>query len=84
MERTRMVSQGRSCIDFEPVGHEPLDEPTHAELRDEQDRRELYIALGPNAWAEMRHVCVEGYSPRDIERLKTGLDICAEFWVRRC
>ena len=84
MERTRLVSAGRSCIDFEPVGHEPLEEASAQEERDERDRRELYLACGMLTWAELRRVCVDGYWPRDVERLRAGLDLCAQFWGKRC
>ena len=80
MERTRMVSRGRSCLDFSPVGHDD-SEPTHAELRDQEERAKLYLRCrGPWIWAELRRVCCDGHNPRDMPSLLAGLDMCAEFW----
>lgn len=79
MERTRLVSQGRSCLNFEPVGHDE-SEPTHAELRDQQERREIYLACGSLTFAELRRTCCDERMPKDILRLREGLDLCVKFW----
>jgi len=81
LERTRLVSKGRSCIDFEVVGHEGDDDaPSPQELTDNRDREELYLACGMFTWAELRRVCDEGQKPSDMERLRKGLNLCVEFW----
>lgn len=79
MERTRMISGGRSCIDFTPVGYDGGGSD-HAEARDSRDRAELYLACGMLTWAEMRRVCCDQHEPKDMARLRAGLDICAKFW----
>jgi hypothetical protein len=81
MQRMQMVPAGRSCLDFSPVGFDAADEPTHAELRDAQDRTELYLACGMLTWAELRRVCVDGDAPRSYDRLRAGLDLCVKFWA---
>lgn len=80
MERTRLVSQGRSCLNFEPVGHDSDAEPTHGELRDIQERRELYLACGVLTWAVLQRTCVDQQMPADLIRLREGLDICVKMW----
>lgn len=79
MERTRLVGAGRSCLNFEPVGHEG-DHDDWQTRRDEQERQELYLACGMAVWAEMRRVCHEGKRPRRIDHLRTGLGLCVKFW----
>ena len=80
IERTRLVSQGRSCLNFEPVGYDDDREPSHAELRDIEERREIYLACGTITFAEMRRVCCDGQRPSDLRRLREGLDLCVKFW----
>lgn len=80
MERTRLVSRGRSCLDFTPVGYDGGEGNEWQEKRDSQDRAELYLACGMATWAELRRVCCEGHAPTSIERLRHGLTVCAEFW----
>ena len=80
LHRTRLTKEGRSCLDFSPVGHDGGGEPTHAELRDSQERAEIYLACGVATFRELRSVCLEGHTPRNINRLRSGLDICARFW----
>ena len=82
IRRTRLTSEGRSCLDFSPVGTGGDPEPTHAELRDEQERAEHYLACGMFTFAEMRRVCVDQHEPRSLDRLRHGLDICVKFWGR--
>lgn len=82
MRRMQMVGEGRSCIDFSPVGFDDGDsEPSHSELRDKRDRTELYLACGMATWAELRRVCVEQEPPRSVDRLRIGLDLCVKFWA---
>lgn len=81
MERTRLVAGGRSCLDFTPVGHEGDAEPTHSELRDAKERRDLYGKLGAGAWAQLRMVCHEGHWPDRINDLRHGLDVAAKYWM---
>lgn len=80
LERTRLVSGGRSCCDFSPVGHEGNAEPTHGELRDHRERAELHERCGHAVWADLRRVCHEGQRPHSPMRLSEGLTICARFW----
>lgn len=81
IDRTRLIGQGRSCINFDPVGHDAndLDDPQAA--HDERERRELYLACGTFTWAEMRRVCCEDRKPVDLDRLRAGLDLCVKFWT---
>lgn len=79
LHRTRLGSPGRSCLDFSPVGYDD-SEPTHQELRDVQERAEIYLGVGMFTWAEMQRVCQEGQKPRDVKRLRDGLDFCAQYW----
>jgi len=81
MYRTRMVSPGRSCLDFSPVGHDGDNEPSHAELRDSQDRAKLFAKCdGPLVWAELRRVCFEHQPTKHLPSLRSGLDLCAVYW----
>jgi len=82
MRRTRLIGEGRSCIDFSPVGHDPDVYDDSGEIRDSQDRKELYLACGMMTWAELRRVCVEDRRPRDVARLREGLDVCERFFGR--
>lgn len=81
MERTRLVAGGRSCLDFTPVGHEGDAEPTHSELRDAKERRDLYAKIGAGVWAQLRMVCHEGHWPDRINDLRGGLDVAAKYWM---
>lgn len=80
LERTRLVSAGRSCLDFTPVGHDDNREPTHGELRDTQERNDLYLGVGMLTFRELRHVCHEGNPPRSVDRLRDGLTFAAKMW----
>ncbi len=80
MRRMQMVPEGRSCLDISPVGYQEYTEPSHAELRDKQDRDELYLACRMLTWHELRRVCVDQDRPKSIERLRKGLDLCVAFW----
>lgn len=77
--RTRLGAAGRSCLDFSPVGYDD-SEPSHQELRDAQERAEIYLGVGMFTWAELRRVCQEGQRVRDAKRLRDGLDFCAQYW----
>lgn len=83
LRRTMLVSEGRSCLDWTPVATGDDSEPTHAELRDAEERAEIYLACGMVVFAELRRVCHEHQMPRSIDRLRQGLDICARFWGGR-
>lgn len=80
MERMRLVPAGRSCLDNSPRGFDDTAEPTHGELRDEEERQRLHSACGSLVWAELRRVCVEQCNPRSIDRLRIGLDQCVKLW----
>jgi len=81
LNRMQMVSPGRSCLDFTPVGYDGDHEPTHAELRDKDDRIKIFAKCsGPWVWPELRRVCFENDKPRDLKSLISGLDICAVYW----
>lgn len=82
MYRTRLVSHGRSCLNFEPVGYED-GTPSHQEIVDSRDRTELYLACGSFTWAELRRVACEDRKMTDAVRLKDGLTLCAKFWRRK-
>ena len=83
LERTRLGSRGRSCLDFTPVGHDGDAEPTHAELRDTNERWRLHLQCGAVTWREMRRVCSEGEPARDSIRLRDGLDRCVAMWGKK-
>lgn len=80
LHRTRLGSQGRSCIDFTPTGHPDDDAPeTHQQQRDRQQRAQVFLACrGPWVWPELYRVCGQDHRPRHIESLRTGLDICVK------
>lgn len=82
MARTRLGAAPRSCLDWGPLGYDS-GEVSAAELRDAEDKAELYLACGSLTWAELRRVCVEGALPKDLGRLRQGLDLCARFWGLR-
>ena len=79
LERTRLGGAGRSCLDFSPVGYDD-SEPSHQELRDAQERQEIYLGVGMFTFAELRRVCHENQRMRDKQRLTDGLDFCAKYW----
>lgn len=79
LDRTRLVSSGRSCLDMEPVGYEG-DYATAAEEHDADERRMVYLTLGTFTFHECRRVCQEQLPPRDMDRLRRGLDLCAQFF----
>ncbi len=75
--RNRLVSQGRSCLDFSPVGYDAnIPDDAHAA----RDYRELYLSLGIAMYRECRRVCVEQHKPTSLQLLKSGLDICVRFF----
>ena len=78
MERTRLVAGGRSCLNMDPVGHEGNAEPTHGELRDAEERRDLNKSMGSWVWSEMRMVCHQGFWPDRLDRLREGLTTAAK------
>jgi hypothetical protein len=74
---TRMVSQGRSCLDFSPVGHDGnLSDNAQAG----SDRTRLYSDMGQARWAECYRVCAEGRRPSNMAVLRDGLDVCVKFF----
>lgn len=79
LERTRLVSGSRSCLDFDVGGYDS-SEPTHGELRDERERAILHERCGRGVWLELRRVCHEGQRPHSPMRLSQGLTVCARFW----
>lgn len=79
LDRTRLGSRGRSCLDFSPVGHDG-DEISEQAIRDEQERADVYLGVGMASWAELRRVCQDHEKPRDIAKLHIGLDFCATYW----
>lgn len=80
LHRTRLGSQGRSCIDFTPVGHPDDDAPeTHQQQRDRQQRAQVFAACrGPWVWPELYRVCGQDHPPKHIESLRAGLDVCVK------
>lgn len=80
MQRTQLTKQGRSCLNFDPVGYDD-SEPTHAEMRDAAERWRLYMACGAEVWREMRRVCCDGEPVRSLDRLRAGLDHCVKMWA---
>lgn len=78
LHRTRLGSQGRSCIDFSPVGYADDDaQETHQQQRDRQQRMQVYAACnGPWVWPELYRVCGEDRPVRHLESLRAGLDLC--------
>ncbi len=80
MERTRLTAKGRSCLDFSPVGYDSGNGNEWQEIRDNQDRDELYLGCGMATWAELRRVCCDDLPPRSLDRLRAGLSLCEAFW----
>lgn len=82
MARTRLVSQGRSCLDFTPVGYEG-DIEDEASKADEAARAKIFARCnGPWVWAELRRVCCENRPVSHLASLQDGLDICAKILGR--
>lgn len=80
LRRTRVTRVGRSCIDFEPVGHDPDEYDDTAEVKALGIRRSLYEKCGPLTWRCLWETCVDEQPPRDVDRLRDGLRICADFF----
>lgn len=80
MDRTRLTSPGRSCLNFDPVGYDGDAAPSHTAERDTRERAEIYMACGVAAFAELRRVCCDHHAPSNIIMLRRGLDTCAKFW----
>ena len=79
MMRTRLVSQGRSCLDFSPVGYDG-DFEDEQSIRDNETRTRIFAKCrGPWVWPELRRVCVEGRNVSDLASLRDGLDICIKY-----
>lgn len=80
LHRTRLGSQGRSCLDFSPAGHSDDDAPeTHQQRRDRQQRAKIFGACrGPWVWPELYRVCGQDQPVRSIEALRAGLDVCVK------
>ena len=84
LDRTRLTSPGRSCLNFDPVGYDGGDTQSHSAERDAQERAEIYLACGVATFAELRSVCCDMHPPRSLIRLRSGLSLCAKFWGKRC
>lgn len=78
--RTRLGSQGRSCLDFTPSGHPDEDSPeTHQEQRDRQQRAQVFAACrGPWVWPELYRVCGQNRPAQSLPSLRAGLDLCVK------
>lgn len=83
MRRTRLTSEGRSCIDFSPVGHDPEEYDDTQERQDSKARQDLYAVVGPRTWHILRRVCIEDSRHANAVRLREGLDRCAEYFGRK-
>ena len=83
LERTRLGSTMKSCLDFTPVGYEGEREPTYGELRDVAERAQLQRACGLAIWALLRSVCQEQRGPgemHNLRKLRAGRDVAVRFW----
>lgn len=80
IERTRLVKETRSCLNFDPVGYDGGDVENHGAERDERERAEIYLACGTITFAELRRVCCDQDAPRSLIRLRAGLTLCEKFW----
>ena len=73
----------RTCLNIDPVGHESLED-SDEEVRVHAAWRELAGVIPKPEMTELKRVCVAGYPPSDIDRLRMALDLCAEFFrIRR-
>ena len=80
--RTRLVSAGRSCLDWTPVGPDTDDAPeTWQQERDRVQRTRIFMRCrGQWVWPELVRTCRDDEPPRKIDALRDGLDVCiAEF-----
>jgi hypothetical protein len=80
--RNQLVSQGRSCLNFDPVGHDsdtPDDEPAYWRYRD------LYGKLGQTRASAIRDVCVRAETPKrsKVAMLVDALSVCEAFFSPR-
>lgn len=82
MARTRLVSQGRSCLDFTPVGYDGDFEDDTAKA-DSALRAKIFAKCnGPWVWAELRRVCCEGKPVSHLPSLQAGLQVCIKAFSR--
>jgi len=80
--RNQMVSQGRSCLNMDPVGHDsdtPDDEPSYRRYS------ELWGKLGQIGAGMIRHVCVMAETPKpsQLSTLIDALSVCEGFFNPR-
>jgi hypothetical protein len=66
----------RTCLNFEPVGHETLED-TEEEIQAAARWREICAHLPDPERAECERVCGKQFPPRNIDALRAGLDLCA-------
>lgn len=67
---------GRSCIDFEPVGHDGDDDGNIEATRRWNSLRRM---LSPEDRRECENVCWSHAAPSDMRRLRRGLDATADW-----
>lgn len=79
--RNRLTSEGRSCLNFDPVGYDN-DLPDDAQSRELFN--EVYLALGTLTYRLLRKVCVESEypGPHQLDRLNDGLETCVTFFKK--
>lgn len=83
LERTRLGSAPRSCLDFTPRGRDDERPSSHAELRDLAERAALRRITGAPVWDLLRATCDEDRGPTDrrgLEQLRGGLNRVAAYW----
>lgn len=76
--RTKVTKQGRSCLNMEPVGHDPeIDEATENAMLAEKELRQ---ELGPRLYWVLVKVCVDNQLQPSMTEAKEGLDRCIKFF----
>ena len=67
------ISQGRSCLDISPVGHDSHD--GNPEIM--QRWRRVEAELGPCKTGALDYTCVFGHPPRNLPLLRAALNLFA-------
>ena len=67
------ISQGRSCLDISPVGHDSHD--GNPEIM--QRWRRVEAELGPLKTGALDYTCVLGHPPRNLPLLRVALNLFA-------
>lgn len=70
----------RSCINFEPVGHDDTDGDVEAAAKWKVIRMKLQDCGGFPVWQQVQAVCYFRDEITDYRLLRHGLEVCAEYF----